>query len=52
MIDYQVVGRDLAKLSSFTGTCIYDLKVAIKDNEILPNAASVIKLSVGEPDKE
>ena len=52
MIDYQVVGRGRMKLYNFTGTCIYDLKEAIRDKEILPNAADLLKLLVGKPGKE
>ena len=40
------------KLYNFTGTCIYDLKEAIRDNEVLPNAASLLKLFVWEPKKD
>ena len=52
MIHYQVVGRSLAKPSNFTGTCIYELKEAIKDKEELPGAASLLRLLIGKPDEE
>ena len=52
MIHYQVVGRGLAKLSRFNGTDIFDLKSAIKDQELLPIAASQLKLFVREPTKD
>ena len=37
-------------LNSFTGTCVFDLKRAIKLEEELPVAASLLKLCVGKPD--
>ena len=36
------------KLYNFTGTCVSDLKRAIKLEEELPTAASLLKLSVGK----
>ena len=51
-IHYNVVGRGPASLNSFTGTSIYHLKRAIKLEEELPTAASLLKLSVGKPDGE
>ena len=36
------------KLYNFTGTCVYDLKRAIKLEEELPTVASLLKLSVGK----
>ena len=35
------------KLYNFTGTCVSDLKRAIKLEEELPTASSLLKLSVG-----
>ena len=52
MIHYQVVGRGLAKLSSFNGTGIYDLKRAIKEQSQLPYPPDIIKLFVREPKKD
>ena len=40
------------KLYNFTGTCVSDLKRAIKLEEELPTAASLLKLSVGKPGGE
>ena len=36
-------------MNYFTGTYVYDLKVAIKERERLPDAASLLKLSVKKP---
>ena len=47
---YKVVGRGLMKLYNFTGTlgtCVSDLKRAIKLKEKLPTAASLLKIFVG-----
>ena len=52
VIYYQVVGRGLAELSSFNGTSIYNLKRAIKEESQLPYPPDVIKLFVGEPNKQ
>ena len=52
VIHYQVVGRGPAKLSRFKGTDIFDLKSAIKDQELLPIAASQLKLFVRDPTKD
>ena len=49
VIHYQVVGRDPAKLTNFTGSDLYDLKGAIKLEEGLSDVASLLKLSVGKP---
>ena len=47
-VHYKVVGRPPASLNSFTGTSVYHLKRAIKLEEELPTAASLLKLSVGK----
>ena len=47
-INYKVVGRGPARLKSFTGTCVFDLKRAIETQEKLPTAASLLKLYVGK----
>ena len=52
VIYYQVVGRGPAQLNNFTGTGIFDLKSAIKDQELLQIAASQLKLFVREPTKD
>ena len=41
-------GHGPARLNSFTGTCVFDLKLAIETQEKLPTAASLLKLSVGK----
>ena len=51
-INYKVVGRGPARLNSFTGTCVFDLKRAIKEQSQLPYPPDIIKLFVGEPDKQ
>ena len=48
----EVVGRGPMKLYNFTGTSVFDLKRAIKLEEELPIAASLLKLCVGKPDGE
>ena len=47
-INYKVVGRGPARLNSFTGTCVFDLKRAIKEQSQLPYPPDIIKLSVGK----
>lgn len=51
MIYYQVFDRGPAELHNFTGT-LYQLKKAIKDEEVLLVAPSQIKLSVLIPNGE
>ena len=48
------MGGDPARLNDFTGTCIFDLKEAIKEKSQLSYPPDTIKLSVGKPggDKE
>ena len=47
-IHYKVIGRGPARLTNFTGTLVYDLKMAIETQEKLPTAASLLKLYVGK----
>ena len=52
MIHYQVIGRGSARLNNFTGTCVYDLKEAIKAKEQLPSPASLLNLSIRKKSSE
>ena len=49
VIHYQVVGRDPAKLTNFTGSDLYDLKWAIKLESQLESSLDLLKLSAGKP---
>ena len=47
-IHYKVVGRGPMTLYNFTGTYVFDLKMAIKEQSQLPYPPDIIKLSAGK----
>ena len=51
VIPYQVVGRYPTKLRNFTGSDLDDLRGAMKLEEGLPDAASLLRLSAGKPEE-